>query len=68
MNCGASILVGDKFCEQCGAGITSKPPTVVNGCEKCGAGIDPEGYCSQCGFRQEQGERNWLEVIINSQL
>ncbi|MEH1935699.1 MAG: PP2C family serine/threonine-protein phosphatase [Nostoc sp.] len=72
MSCGASILADDKFCEECGTPLTvSKPSTVVNGCEKCGAeiaAIDAEGYCSQCGFRQEPRQRNWLEVIINSQL
>ncbi|AFZ25433.1 serine/threonine protein phosphatase [Cylindrospermum stagnale PCC 7417] len=64
-NCGAAVVVGDKFCEECGASLTSLA------CEKCGAGIkaiDPEGYCSQCGFRQVPVEREHLEVIINSHL
>ncbi|MHC5597079.1 MAG: PP2C family serine/threonine-protein phosphatase [Nostoc sp.] len=72
MNCGASMLASDKFCEECGIPLTaSKPPTSTKGCEKCGAGIeaiDAEGYCSNCGFRQESRERNRLEVIVNSEL
>ncbi|WP_392534148.1 PP2C family serine/threonine-protein phosphatase [Nostoc sp. C117] len=67
--CGASILADDKFCEECGTPLTaSKPPTAIAKCEKCGAGIDSEGYCCQCGFRQEPPVHDWLEVIINSQL
>jgi serine/threonine protein phosphatase PrpC len=70
MTCGASVLAEDKFCEECGTPLTaSKPPTVTQGCAKCGApnsAIDAEGFCGECGFRQEQRER--LEVIINSHL
>ncbi|MDZ8051216.1 MAG: PP2C family serine/threonine-protein phosphatase [Aulosira sp. ZfuVER01] len=72
LSCGASILAGDRFCEECGTPLTaSKPPTATQGCEKCGAGIeaiDIEGYCTNCGFRRELKERDYLEVIINSQL
>lgn len=72
MTCGASVLADDKFCEECGTPLTaSKPPTVAQSCAKCGApssAIDTEGYCTECGFRQEQGEQNRLEVIINSHL
>jgi PPM family protein phosphatase len=71
-NCGASVLAGDQFCEECGTPLTaSKLPTATQGCEKCGAGIeaiDTEGYCTNCGFRREPKERDHLEVIINSQL
>ena len=69
ISCGASILADDKFCEECGTPLTaSKPPTTINKCKKCGAGIDAEGYCCQCGFRQEPRMQDYLEVIINSQL
>lgn len=64
-NCGASVLLGDKFCEECGTSLTA------NGCEKCGAGIeaiDDEGFCNHCGFRREMRERDRLEVTINSHL
>lgn len=71
-NCGAAVLVGDKFCEECGTPLTaSKPPTVTQGCEKCGAGIeaiDAEGYCTNCGFRQVAPERDRLEVVIDLNL
>lgn len=69
ISCGASILADDKFCEECGTPLTaSKPPTAIDKCEKCGAAIDTEGYCYQCGFRQEPQVLDWLEIIINSQL
>lgn len=64
-NCGAAVVAGDKFCEECGASLTSLA------CEKCGAGIeaiDAEGYCSQCGFRQVSLEGERLEITINSHL
>ncbi|BAY25814.1 protein-serine/threonine phosphatase [Calothrix sp. NIES-2100] len=72
LNCGASVLASDRFCEECGTPLTaSKPPTATLGCEKCGAGIDAidaDGYCSNCGFRREPKKGDRLEVIINSEL
>jgi serine/threonine protein phosphatase PrpC len=72
LKCGAAVLAGDKFCEECGTPLTaSKPPTSNHSCEKCGAGaeaIDAEGYCSNCGFRQVALERDRLEVVINLNL
>ncbi len=64
-NCGACVLAGDKFCEECGTSLTA------NGCEKCGAGIeaiDDEGFCNNCGFRKEMRERDRLEVTIDLHL
>lgn len=70
--CGASVLIGDKFCEECGTSLTaSQPPTNTQSCEKCGAGveaIDTDGYCSNCGFRREVKKSDRIEIMINSQL
>jgi serine/threonine protein phosphatase PrpC/DNA-directed RNA polymerase subunit RPC12/RpoP len=73
-SCGAVVLAGDRFCEECGTALTNqqaKTLTLSLGCEKCGAGIeeiDAEGYCSQCGFRRLIPDAERLEVIINSHL
>ncbi len=64
-NCDASVLAGDKFCEECGTSLTA------DGCEKCGAGIeaiDAEGFCTNCGFRRVAQKRDWLEITIDSHL
>lgn len=40
-------------------------------CEKCGASstlIDEEGFCLQCGFRREQRDRDYFEVMIPPKL
>jgi PPM family protein phosphatase len=54
--CGGTISVDDRFCEECGVMVaTSAPHTIENGCQKCGAPatkIDSERYCIECGFRQ----------------
>lgn len=68
-NCGASVLVDDKFCEECGVCLTvNQLPTNNNGCEKCGAPleeIDGDGYCTRCGFRRVVLERDYIEVTID---
>ncbi|WZF19630.1 PP2C family serine/threonine-protein phosphatase [Nostoc sp. UHCC 0302] len=63
--CGASVLPNDRFCEECGTLL------IAGSCEKCGAGIeeiDEQGFCSNCGFRREPRERDWLEITIGSHL
>jgi len=70
LNCGFSISIDDRFCEECGTSTSTDQP-ISPGCEKCGAEIgeiDPEGYCLKCGFRQSSLERDRLEVLINSHL
>ncbi|MCP2729413.1 PP2C family serine/threonine-protein phosphatase [Limnofasciculus baicalensis] len=66
-NCGTIIQIGDRFCEECGTSLVAKNTT--GGCAKCGAGaIDSEGYCSNCGFRSEVRESDYVEVNVNSSL
>jgi PPM family protein phosphatase len=55
--CGGTIALTDRFCEECGASLTTNPSpqSIDNGCQKCGAPpskIDGDGYCIECGFRK----------------
>jgi PPM family protein phosphatase len=55
--CGGTIAVVDRFCEECGVDLVAKPqsPLSIDGCPKCGAPaskIDADRYCIECGFRQ----------------
>jgi PPM family protein phosphatase len=55
--CGGSVTIGDRFCEECGANLASQSTVEPTGgsCQKCGAPpsqIDADRYCIQCGFRQ----------------
>ncbi|HAA31443.1 MAG TPA: serine/threonine protein phosphatase, partial [Cyanobacteria bacterium UBA8553] len=46
-------------------------PKSIDGCEKCGASpedIDAEGYCSNCGFRNQSRENDRIEVICSPHL
>ncbi|GAT64668.1 serine/threonine phosphatase [Planomonospora sphaerica] len=48
--CGAGVLPGDLFCEQCGRELSSAR------CARCGpAPVDPDGYCERCGLKQPTG-------------
>ena len=66
-DCQTEILSDDRFCESCGKPLLS--PTididqtavsitnVITGCQKCSASIDSidvDGYCQQCGFRNQK--------------
>lgn len=60
-NCGATTVIGDRFCEECG---TSLLPS-TGGCAKCGAqasAIDTEGFCAECGFRSTAKEHDHIEI------
>ena len=53
--CGAAVVEGARFCEECGANLTPVPTAVVpeENC-RCGAGLDAkgsDGYCMVCGLR-----------------
>ena len=55
--CGGTISVDDRFCEECGTSLVQNPSpqSSANDCQKCGAlptKIDAERYCIECGFRQ----------------
>lgn len=72
-NCGTRVQVGDRFCEECGTSLVAESaiPKVTGGCEKCGAGleaIDAEGYCSNCGFRNQAREHDRIEVMRSDNL
>ncbi len=71
--CGATVLVGDRFCEECGTPLVadSAIPKSTEGCEKCGAGleeIDAEGYCSHCGFRNQAHDNDRIEITCSPNL
>lgn len=70
--CGTVVHIGDRFCEECGASLTENNlQNTAGGCVKCGAmpdEIDAEGYCSNCGFRNEIKEKNHLEINIQPNL
>jgi serine/threonine protein phosphatase PrpC len=69
--CGTTVQVGDRFCEECGTPLTADIPKATGGCEKCGAGpeeIDAEGYCSNCGFRNQARENDRIEVTCSPNL
>ncbi len=54
--CGGIVTAEDRFCEECGANLTTDAPTAeLAGCQKCDATaseIDADRYCNQCGHRQ----------------
>src|SRR5919199_1428746 len=71
--CGTTVQLGDRFCEECGTPLTadSAIPKVTGGCEKCGAGpeeIDAEGFCSNCGFRNQTRENDRIEITRSPNL
>ncbi|MFM7405819.1 MAG: PP2C family serine/threonine-protein phosphatase [Cuspidothrix sp.] len=71
-NCGATVVLTDKFCEECGTALTMiTQQKTISGCQKCGAdieNIDEDGYCSQCGFRNIISEQERIEILINANL
>ncbi|WP_310482245.1 protein phosphatase 2C domain-containing protein [Chamaesiphon sp. VAR_48_metabat_403] len=73
--CGGTIAVDDRFCEECGASLVAASispalvqplPTIVEvSCQKCGAPpakIDAERYCVECGFRQAEISKDTNEL------
>lgn len=72
-NCGTVASVGDRFCEECGLSLVADtvPPPSTGRCEKCGASsdsMDAEGYCSICGFRNQSGQNDRIEVTCSPNL
>ncbi|WP_433345556.1 PP2C family serine/threonine-protein phosphatase [Microtetraspora malaysiensis] len=56
--CGALVLVGEAFCEQCGHALG------VAGCTACGAlAVGADGYCENCGMLQPS-ERDHVEIEL----
>lgn len=71
--CKASVQIGDRFCEECGAPLTTPrlSPIISQGCSKCGAqaeAIDAEGYCSYCGFRNDIQNSDRIEINLQPHL
>ena len=70
-NCGSNVMIGDRFCEECGTPLVATSSNTGEGCEKCGAGveaIDAEGYCYNCGFKKETQTSDRIEITIQSNL
>jgi PPM family protein phosphatase len=64
--CGGTIASTDRFCEECGVELVTKPhsPSSDNMCQKCGAPaskIDSDRYCAECGFRQASLANDTIE-------
>jgi PPM family protein phosphatase len=67
--CGGTIAIADRFCEECGVDLVTKPqsPSSDHGCQKCGAPaskIDTDRYCVECGFRQVEISNNTIELKL----
>jgi PPM family protein phosphatase len=65
--CGGTIAIVDRFCEECGVDLVTKPhsPSIDNGCQKCGAPqsrIDVDRFCIECGFRQVAISNETIEL------
>ncbi len=72
-NCQGSILLDDRFCENCGVPLTADSLPVKAACAKCGSNdIDTEGYCAQCGFRNapisDDAASDRLELAVSNRL
>lgn len=54
--CGAANTLGDRFCQDCGAGLQGLTTLVIT-CPKCEAENPPEvKFCSQCGGRMASAQ------------
>jgi PPM family protein phosphatase len=64
--CAGVITAEDRFCEECGANLTTDAPTSeLAGCQKCGAAaseIDADRYCNKCGHRQVEIADDRIEL------
>ena len=51
--CGAELLPGDRFCEQCGSSLPGEGIPTPESCLVCGSTdpVDADGYCPVCGAR-----------------
>jgi PPM family protein phosphatase len=52
--CDSKIIIGHRFCEECGARVTPAARQVVSPlCISCGSDqFDSDGYCEMCGTRK----------------
>ncbi|PSB55004.1 PP2C family serine/threonine-protein phosphatase [Chamaesiphon polymorphus] len=67
--CGGTIALTDRFCEECGASLTTNPSpqSIDSSCQKCGASpskIDSDRYCIECGFRQVAISNDLVELAL----
>jgi PPM family protein phosphatase len=74
--CGGIVIVGDRFCGECGVSIIidGSPHQFNYSCQQCGSPIDPldseascaapngDLYCLECGFSQVPLETETLEL------
>lgn len=67
VQCGAPVVPADRFCEGCGTAVprvrrVAVPARAVDGsagpCADCGNQTYAEGYCTVCGHRRAQPDRD----------
>lgn len=66
MRCGAPVVPADRFCESCGTVLSSVRRVAVPGvsmeasdvCTECGNGTYVDDYCSVCGQRRSEPDRD----------
>jgi PPM family protein phosphatase len=71
--CGESVAVDDRFCEECGVNLAANvtPDSIEDGCPKCGASapkIGADRYCVECGFLQQATSTDIIELQPASNL
>jgi PPM family protein phosphatase len=65
--CSGIVTISDRFCEECGVSLVTKPTpdALLASCQKCGAPptkIDADRYCIECGFRQVAISNDTIEI------
>ena len=72
MQCGANVAPAERFCESCGAALSAirrvavpRPApsaTVAHPCADCGDGTYVDEYCTVCGNRRAEPDRDEAEL------
>ena len=72
MRCGAGVVPEDRFCESCGAVLSAVRRVAIPGstrvcgvftcCTDCGEGTYVDEYCTVCGQRRAEPDRDEAEL------
>ena len=64
-HCATAVAPGDRFCEDCGGSLSDlrkvaipRPPSTEAPCTDCGNEARFDEYCTVCGHRREQPDRD----------